>query len=99
MAAPPNNNFNPAGRPKGSVNETSKRVREAFASLLEGREQELADALSKVRDKDPKSFIELWIKVSERFVPTLSRQELTGAEGEPFQPIQIILPTNPKKDE
>jgi len=97
MAAPIGNNYSP-GRPKGSVSDTTRRVRETFASLLEGREEELADSLERLRAKDPKSFLELFIKISERFVPALSRQELTGADGEAFQPIQIILPANPKKD-
>jgi hypothetical protein len=93
MAAPPGNNFNPNGRPKGAMNETSRRVRETFAALLEGREQELHESLDRIREKDPKGYLELYIKISERFVPAMSRTEITGLDGEAIQPIQIILPT------
>ena len=84
------------GRPKGSPNETTRMVRETFAALLQGRESELQDALDKLRDKDPKGFLEYFIKISERFVGPVSRQEITGLDGEAFQPINIVLP---KKDE
>ena len=94
MAAAPGNQYSP-GRPKGAINETSRRVKEVFANLLEGREEELNDALNKLRDKDPKAFLEMFIKVSERFVGQVSRTEITAQDGEPFQPIQIVLP---KKD-
>jgi hypothetical protein len=96
MAAPAGNNFNPNGRPKGSANEVSRRIRETFANLLEGREEELHEALNKLKEKDPKGYLEMYVKISQRFVPEVSRAELTGMDGEPFQPIQIIIPTNPK---
>ena len=97
MAAPAGNNFNPAGRPKGTPNETSRRVKEVFANLLEGREEELHEALNKLRDKDPRSYLELYIKISQRFVPEVSRAEISGLDGEAFQPIQIVLPTKPNE--
>lgn len=92
----PGQSGNPNGRPKGSMNDVSKRVKETFAALLENRAEELAEALDRIRDKDPKAYLELYIKLSERFVPAMSRTEVTGLDGEPIQPIQIILP---KKDE
>jgi len=97
MAAPPGNSFSP-GRPKGSVNETTKRVKEVFANLLEGREEELQEALNKLRDKDPRGYLEMYVKISQRFVPEVSRAEITGQDGEAFQPIQIIIPPNPNKE-
>lgn len=92
----PGQSGNPNGRPKGSMNDVSRRVRETFAGLLEGRAEELAEALDRIRDKDPKGYLELYIKLSERFVPAMSRTEVTGLDGEALQPIQIILP---KKDD
>jgi hypothetical protein len=96
MAAPPGNSFSP-GRPKGTPNKTTAEIREAFANLLKGREQELNDALDKLRDKDPRGYLEMYVKISQRFVPEVSRAEITGQDGEPFQPIQIILPTKPNE--
>ena len=95
MAAPAGNSFSP-GRPKGAVNETTRQIKEVFARILEGREEELHEALNKLKERDPKGYLEMYVKISQRFVPEVSRAELTGQDGEPFQPIQIVLP---KKDE
>jgi len=96
MSFKPGQSGNLSGRPKGASNEVSRRIRETFANLLEGREDELHEALNKLKEKDPKGYLELYIKISQRFVPEVSRAEVTGLDGEAFQPIQIVLP---KKDE
>jgi hypothetical protein len=98
MGAPIGNTYNLNGRPSGTPNKTTTKIKEIFASLLEGRGDEMNKALDRLRDKDPEAYLNLVVKISERFLPALSRQELTGADGTDFQPIQIILP-NPKKDE
>ena len=98
MAAPAGNNFNPKGR-GNTPNKTTTEIREAFANLLKGREEELNDALNKLRDRDPKAYLEMYVKISQRFVPEVSRAEITGQDGEPFQPIQIVLPTKPKDEQ
>lgn len=89
-------NRNNAGRPKGAHNETTTMVKEVFASLLEGHAEELSAALEEVRQKSPQDFLKFWIEISTRFVPQVSRREITGADGEEFKPINIVLP---KKDE
>ena len=94
MSAAPGNNYNPKGR-GNTPNKTTTEIREAFANLLKGREEELQEALDKLRDRDPKSYLEMYVKISQRFVPEVSRAEITGMDGEAFQPIQIVLP---KKD-
>ena len=98
MSAPVGNSYSP-GRPKGSANEVSKRIRDAFANLLEGREEELHEALNKLKEKDPKAYLEMYVKISQRFVPEVSRSEITGQDGEAFQPINIILPTKPGNEQ
>ena len=98
MAAESGNNYNPNGRPKGSINQVSARIRDAFANLLEGREDELHEALDKLKEKDPKAYLEMYVKISQRFVPEVSRAEITGQDGEAFQPINIILPTKPANE-
>jgi hypothetical protein len=92
MAAPPGNNFNPNGRAKGTLNETTKKIREIFASILENRQEELENALNQLRDRDPKSFLEIYLKLSNKFVGDVSRTEITGVDGETLPPIQIIIP-------
>ena len=96
MGAAPNNNYNPNGRPKGSANQTTTEIKQAFALLLAGRQEELNDALNQLRDKDPRGYLEMYLKLSNKFLPDVSRTEISGIDGEPFQPIQIVLP---KKDE
>jgi hypothetical protein len=95
MAAPAGNNFSP-GRPKGSSNETTRKIKEVFANILEGREEELNHALNQLRDTNPRAYLELYIKVSERFVGSVSRQVLEDNEGNSIQPIQIVIPPKPE---
>jgi len=95
MAAKPGNNYNPNGRPKGAVNETTRRVKEIFANLLEGREEELHRALDQLRDSNPRAYLELYVKISERFVGPVTRQVLEDTEGNSVAPIQIVLPPKP----
>ena len=75
-------NINRNGRPKGSANKITEDLREAFALVLESKLPELELLLARVAADDPKSAIELMLKLSNRFLPELSRQELTGANGE-----------------
>jgi hypothetical protein len=83
---------NPAGRPKGSENETSKMVKDTFAALLAGEQDNLSSALEAVREKDPAKFLQFWVEISTRFVPQVSRKEITGKDGQDFNPINIVLP-------
>jgi hypothetical protein len=94
MPAAKGNNYNPNGRPKGSHNETTMMVKETFAALLAGEQDNLAAALEAVREKDPAKFLQFWVEISTRFVPQVSRQEITGLDGADFKPINIILPSN-----
>lgn len=43
--------------------------------------------------KDPLKTADLLLRVSERFLPSLSRTEITGADGTQFTPITINIPT------
>ena len=98
MAAEPQNNYNPAGRGKGNVNKITMKTRELFAQILEEEQNNFIEALDKVRKTNPKEYVQIMIKISERFVPAVSKHELTGADGEELKPIQIILPQKPKDE-
>lgn len=72
-------NINRKGRT--SPNKATKEIKEAFAMLLSNNLDEMAVWLQNVADNDPKAAMELMIKLSERFVPKLSQQAITDAEG------------------
>lgn len=87
---------NPNGRPVGSINEINKEIKWAFTQLLRNQLPNLEEWLTKAAAKDPLKAADLMLRVSERFLPSLQRTEITGAEGIPFSPITINLPNIPK---
>ena len=87
---------NPNGRPRGSVNEINQQIREAFAMLLHSQLPQLEDWLTRAAQKDPIKAADLMLRISERFLPSLSRTEITSADGQAFTPITINLPSLPK---
>ena len=88
---------NPAGKAPGTANKIviAERVREAFSQLLDNNVDKLEEWLYAAAKKDPVKALDLWVRISERFVPMLSRTEITGKDGEAFQPITINLPNIP----
>ena len=91
MAAPKGNDY-ATGRPKGQPNKITAKTRELFAHILEEEQDNFIEALQRVRATSPKDYVQIMIKISERFVPAVSKHEITGADGEALKPIQIILP-------
>lgn len=69
------------GRPAGSANKITLRIREAFSLLLENNLDSLEELIHRIAEDDPKGAVELYIKLSERFLPRLTQTQLTGAEG------------------
>lgn len=91
-------NINRSGRPKGSPNKITEEIREAFAAVLENRLPDLERWLMQVSHEDPAKAIDLLIKLSNRFLPELSRTEMTGADGEDlFKNIKFQF--GPSKDD
>ncbi len=78
----PGKSGNPAGRPKGSKNKITEEIREAFQLVLENKLPDLERWLQATAQDDPAKAIDLLLKLSNRFLPELSRQELTGADGQ-----------------
>jgi hypothetical protein len=73
-------NINRAGRT--SPNKVTKEIKEAFAFLVENNLDSMNRWLQQTAQEDPRAALELMIKLSERFVPALSRTELTAQDGE-----------------
>ena len=64
--------------------------------ILENKLPELEEWLTRAAHKDPLKTADLLLRISERFTPSLSRTEITSADGQPFTPITINLPNIPK---
>lgn len=77
-------NINKNGRPKGSRNHITKVIEEQFGNVLENRLPDVERWLQQTAQENPGKALELLMKLSERFLPALQRQELTGKDGEPL---------------
>ena len=97
-AIKPGQVLNPNGRPVGAGNKVviSEKVREAFAQLLENNIGELEGWLHSLAKKNPEKALDIWVRISERFVPSLQRTDV-HLEGPGLMiPIQINLPNPPQ---
>ena len=95
-AIKPGQVLNPAGRPVGSKNEINENIRQMFAMLLHNQLPNLEHWIMRAAERNPEKAVDLLLRVSERFLPSLQRTEITGAEGQAFTPITINLPSIPQ---
>ena len=95
----PGKSGNPEGRPKGSKNKITEEIRAAFQLVLENKLPDLERWIQQTAQDDPAKAVDLLIKLSNRFVPELSRQELTAADGEDlFKSLKFNFNTPDKDD-
>jgi len=66
---------NPAGKPKGAVNKTSNKIREAFQKLIEDNLDNMTTWLTEVAADDPKAALDILTKLGEYTTPKLARVE------------------------
>ena len=66
---------NPAGKPKGAVNKTSNKIREAFQKLIEDNLENMTTWLTEVAADDPKAALDILTKLGEYTTPKLARVE------------------------
>lgn len=69
------------GRPKGTNNKITEEIREQFANLLESQLPDVERWIRQTAQEDPAKAVDLLIKISERFVPKLTQNQITGADG------------------
>ena len=74
--------INRQGRPEGSKNIQTTRMREAMAQLIDNNLDNMTLWLSQIAADDPKAAMDIMIRLSERFIPKLSATQHTGADGE-----------------
>lgn len=73
--------INRAGKAPGKQNAQTIRMKQSFALLIEANLDRMTDWLNEIAENDPKTAMDLVIRLSERFVPKLSQQAITDAEG------------------
>ena len=88
-----------AGRPKGSPNKTTQMVKELFANILENEQEHFMEALETLRTTNPKEYVAVVVKLSQRFLPEMTATALSNADGSNIEPIQVVIPPAPKKED
>lgn len=73
---------NPHGRPVGSGNRNSAAIKQAYQDLLENNLEEMSGWLQELASQDKGRALDYMLKLSEYILPKLSRQEVTGVDGE-----------------
>ena len=69
---------NPMGRPKGSIDNDTRQIRQAYQMLVEDNLDNLTGWLSQLGKESPEKAFNLMLKMSEYFLPKLSRKEVSA---------------------
>ena len=64
--------------------------------LLHNQLPNLEHWIMRAAERNPEKAVDLMLRVSERFLPSLQRTEITSADGQAFTPITINLPNIPQ---
>lgn len=80
---------NPSGKPKGAVNKTSNKIREAFQKLIEDNLENMTTWLTEVAADDPKAALDIVTKLGEYTTPKLARVENKHEVDEGITEIQL----------
>lgn len=80
----PGESGNPAGRPKGTKNQFTLELKNAFKLVLTNKMPELEEWIDRVAEEDPARATEIVIKLTERFLPRIAQTQITNADGENF---------------
>jgi hypothetical protein len=90
----PGQSGNPNGRPKGQVNNSTERIKEAYTDLLEGNLPNIQNWLNMVAAEDPARALDFLMKLSPFVVPKKQQNDITFDS-----PIQIIVPRKGAENE
>ena len=78
-----------SGKPKGAVNKTSNKIREAFQKLIEDNLENMTTWLMQVAADDPKAALDIMTKLGEYTTPKLARVENKHEVDEGITEIQL----------
>ena len=70
------------GRPKGSVGRDIKQLRQAYQDLVDHNIDNMTEWLEQIAAESPEKAMDMMLKLSEYVLPKMSRQEITGKDGE-----------------
>jgi hypothetical protein len=73
------------GRPKGSVNKATARVREAIANMADDNAENFGIWLAEVAAKSPEKACDIYLRAIEYHIPKLARTEVTGKDEGPVK--------------
>jgi hypothetical protein len=73
-------------------------VRQLFADILESEQDNFREALERLRQENPKEYVQVLTKLSQKFLPDMTTTILQNADGSNIEPVQIILPPKQGKD-
>jgi hypothetical protein len=60
---------NPAGKPKGALNKTTKEARLLFMQIMDGEIDHIATALEAVRNESPAKYLDVMAKLFQYSMP------------------------------
>jgi len=83
------------GRPKGVPNKVTTEIRKAYEMLLYANIPQMSEWLNEIAATNPEKAMDIIIRLSPFVLP---KRQSIEAHGD-FQPIQLIVPPNPKKEE
>ena len=82
---------NPNGRKAGVPNKATKDIKQHYADLIAGNLDRIQGWLDRVAEQDPKSAIDLLIRLSPFVIPKQVTQEINFDS-----PIKIVIPNKPE---
>jgi hypothetical protein len=84
---------NPAGRPKGIVNNSTEKIKTAYTQLIEGNLENIQMWLNDTAAEDPARALDFLIKLSPFVIPKKQQADITFEN-----PINIVLPQRPSEN-
>jgi hypothetical protein len=66
-----------SGRPKGAENKEKKQLRESINAILEGGIEDFNQAMSELRETNPKAYLDTYVKLIEYGLPKLRSVDTT----------------------
>lgn len=87
----PGESGNPNGRPKGTANASSEKIKQFYLELLDGNLDNIQIWLTQTASEDPARALDFLLKLSPFVIPKKQETDLTIEN-----PLRIIIP--PRED-